>query len=92
MIVTQATIDAVTELMGDCFKMNRHWDRLVSVLGMTPPDFEQSLAEGHAGSMVDKLTMLLNANTMKDGGTGGRPRQDASQLTDSGEQSREGLE
>ena len=42
--------------------------------------------------MVDKLTMLLNANTMKDGGTGGRPRQDASQLTDSGEQSREGLE
>ena len=63
-----------------------------SVLGMTPPDFEQSLAEGHAGSMVDKLTMLLNANTMKDGGTGGRPRQDASQLTDSGEQSREGLE
>ena len=63
-----------------------------SVLGMTPPDFEQSLAEGHAGGMIDKLTMLLNANTMKDGGTGGRPRQEASQLTDSGEQSREGLE
>ena len=42
--------------------------------------------------VVDKLTMLLNANTMKDGGTGGRPRQDASQLTDSGEQSREELE
>lgn len=63
-----------------------------SVLGMTPPDFEQSLAEGHAGGMIDKLTMLLNANTMKDGGSGGRPRQDASQLTDSGEQSREELE
>ena len=29
MIVTQATIDAVTELIGDCFKMNRHLDRLV---------------------------------------------------------------
>ena len=34
MIVTQATIDAVTELIGDCFKMNRRLDRLVSVLGV----------------------------------------------------------
>ena len=34
MIVTQATIDAVTELICDCFKMNRHLDRLVSVLGV----------------------------------------------------------
>ena len=34
MIVTQATIDAVTELIGDCFKMNRHLDILVSVLGV----------------------------------------------------------
>src|SRR5574344_704082 len=34
MIVTQATIDAVTELIGECFKMNRHLDRLVSVLGV----------------------------------------------------------
>ena len=34
MIVTQPTIDAVTELIGDCFKMNRHLDRLVSVLGV----------------------------------------------------------
>ena len=62
-----------------------------SVLGMTPPDFEQSLAEGHAGGMIDKLSMLFNANTMKDGGVG-RPRQEGSQLTESGEQSREGLE
>ena len=34
MIVTQTTIDAVTELIGDCFKMTRHLDRLVSVLGV----------------------------------------------------------
>ena len=34
MIVTQPTIHAVTELIGDCFKMNRHLDRLVSVLGV----------------------------------------------------------
>ena len=33
MIVTQNTINAVTELIGECFKMNRHLDRLVSVLG-----------------------------------------------------------
>ena len=34
MIVTQNTINAVTELIGECFKMNRHLDRLVSVLGV----------------------------------------------------------
>ena len=33
MLVTQNTINAVTELIGECFKMNRHLDRLVSVLG-----------------------------------------------------------
>lgn len=34
MLVTQGTIEAVTELIGECFKMNRHLDRLVSVLGV----------------------------------------------------------
>lgn len=34
MIVTKETIDAVTELIGECFKMNRHLDRLVSILGV----------------------------------------------------------
>lgn len=34
MLVTQNTINAVTELIGECFKMNRHLDRLVSVLGV----------------------------------------------------------
>lgn len=63
-----------------------------SVLGMEPQDFEQSLIEGHAGSMVDKLSLLLNANTTKDGGSGGRPRMDSSALTDSGETSRESIE
>lgn len=33
MLVTQNTVNAVTELIGECFKMNRHLDRLVSVLG-----------------------------------------------------------
>ena len=63
-----------------------------SVIGMEPQDFEQSLSEGHAGGMLDKLSMLLNANTTKDGGVGGRPREGSTTLTDSGEASRESLE
>ena len=34
MIVTKETVNAVTELISECFKMNRHLDRLVSILGV----------------------------------------------------------
>ena len=34
MIVTENTVAAVTELIGECFRMNRHIDRLVSILGV----------------------------------------------------------
>lgn len=63
-----------------------------SAIGMEPQDFEQSLSEGHAGGMTEKLSMLLNVNTTKDGGAGGRPRSNDTSLTDSGEASRESLE
>lgn len=63
-----------------------------SVLGMRPNEFDRSLAEGKYGDMQSKLSMLLNANTMKDGGASGAPRKGATDLTDSGEMSREGLE
>lgn len=63
-----------------------------SALGMRPMDFDYSLSEGKYGDMQSKLSMLLNANTMKDGGAGGAPRKEATDLTDSGEMSREGLE
>ena len=63
-----------------------------SALGMAPQDFDQSLAEGHAGDMIDKLSLLMNANTMKSGSETGRPRVDSTSLTDSGELSRETLE
>ena len=63
-----------------------------SAIGMTPQDFERSLAEGHNSGWLENLSTLLNVNTMKDGGnTGGRPRQDDSSLTDSGAASREDL-
>ena len=63
-----------------------------SVLGIAPQDFERSLMESHNSGWLDNLSTLLNANTMKDGGSGaGRPRTDDSQLTDSGEASREDL-
>lgn len=62
-----------------------------SVIGMEPQDFEQSLTEGHAGDMVDKLTLLLNVNTTKNGGNSGRPQEESTLLTDSGQTSREAL-
>lgn len=34
MIVTQNTQNAIIELIGECFKMNRHFDRAVSLLGV----------------------------------------------------------
>lgn len=62
-----------------------------SVIGMCPQDFDYSLSEGKYGDMQDKLSMLLNANTMKDGGSGGRPRIEGA-VNDSTEASREELE
>lgn len=69
-----------------------------SAMGMAPQDFDRSLSEGHSGDFVSKLTMLMNVNTMKNGGgiqpstssdsQGGRPPVDSSTLSDSGEQNR----
>lgn len=64
-----------------------------SAIGMTPQDFDRSLSEGHSGDFVSKLTMLLNVNTTKNGGSGsssggdGRPQQE--EVTDSGQQNRD---
>lgn len=60
-----------------------------SALGMRPQDFDRSLTEGFAGDMIGKLSMLLNVNTMKDGGVGGRPQQDSTTITDSAADSRD---
>ena len=58
-----------------------------SAIGMRPQDFRRSLMEGHSDpEFLSNLSMLLNANTMKDGGTG-RPTKDLGELTDSGEDS-----
>lgn len=61
-----------------------------SAFGMRPQDFERSLIEGHNDpNFLSNLSMLLNANTTKDGGgnTGGRPEKENGDLTDSGEDS-----
>lgn len=60
-----------------------------SIIGMTPMQLEAMLLEGKYGGITSKLSMLLNANTMKDGGDGGRPSIDSSQLSDSGEMNRD---
>lgn len=62
-----------------------------SAMGMSPQDFERSLDEAHNSEFTEKLTMLLNANTMKNSGVGGRPRLDNQTITESGEASREDL-
>lgn len=62
-----------------------------SVIGMAPQDFESSLTEGKYGSLNTKLSLLLNANTTKDGSVGGRPVLDDTKITDSGEGSRQDL-
>lgn len=59
-----------------------------SVMGMKPQDFERSLMEGHVDpNFIPNLSMLLNANTTKDGASGGRPTKDVGEITDSGEDS-----
>lgn len=59
-----------------------------SAIGMPPQDFERSLMEGHNDpNFISNLSMLLNANTTKDGGTGGRPTKELDELTESGENS-----
>ena len=35
MNVSEKTIEAIHELNGECFAMNRFWDATVSVLGVT---------------------------------------------------------
>lgn len=62
-----------------------------SALGMQPQHFDVALRQGRLSDMTKYLTVLLNTNTTKDGGLGGRPRVDDDLLSDSGESSREDL-
>ena len=48
MLVTQNTVNAITELIGECFRLNRVLDRCVSVLG-TKFAFNQSSKLIHKG-------------------------------------------
>nr|DAO57483.1 MAG TPA: portal protein [Caudoviricetes sp.] len=61
-----------------------------AAMGYKPQDFNRLLEQGHYSDFTDKLTLLLNANTMKDGSDnkGGREKIDDTILTDSGERTR----
>lgn len=65
-----------------------------SVLGYSPSDFENMLNESKGSGWIDKYSkLMLNTNTTKQSdNVGGRPREDGSTLSDSGEASREMLE
>lgn len=62
-----------------------------SAYGYAPQEFSRMLEEAHYGDLTDNLTLMLNKNTMsvEDGSLGGRPKQDDSELGDSGETSRD---
>ena len=60
-----------------------------SALGMKPQAFQRSLECAHNSAFVDNLTMLLNANTMKDSGEdskGGAPEKDTLEKSDKTEE------
>ena len=64
-----------------------------SVLGYEPQLFESMLAESKYSGWVENYSqLLLNTNTSSSDNVGGRPRAESSELTDSGEASREMLE
>lgn len=53
-----------------------------SAMGMKPQDFQRSLECAHNSEFIDNLTMLLNANTMKDGGANGAPQKNNLEKSD----------
>lgn len=58
-----------------------------SALGMNPCDFSRSLEEGCYSDFTQKLTLMLNANTMKDGsGENGRPKAEGLDKSDKTEE------
>ena len=61
-----------------------------SSLGLNKIELEMELEEAQATNFSDKLTMLLNVNTMgKEQQDGGRPQKKDSELTDSGAETRD---
>ena len=59
-----------------------------SALGMKPQAFQRSLECAHNSNFVDNLTMLLNANTMKNGGGEeiGAPTKESTEKSDKTEE------
>lgn len=62
-----------------------------SSLGMKPQAFQRSLECAHNSNFIDNLSMLLNANTMKNGGgveseLGGAPKKDSLEKSDKTEE------
>ena len=65
-----------------------------SAYGIKPQDFDRMLEEAHYGDLTNKLTLLLNKNTMNNDGSSsdnssGRPTSNDNQLNDKGEESRD---
>lgn len=91
----EARFDKLTKLAERGLVLNSSaW---ASAIGMNPVTFDRMLAESKAtGWCIKNGQLMLNANTAKSpsesGNDGGRPREDSSALTDSGEASREMLE
>ena len=60
-----------------------------SALGITPQSFMRSIESAHNSSFIDNLTLMLNANTMKNSGIdseNGTPKKDKLEKSDKSEE------
>jgi hypothetical protein len=61
-----------------------------SAMGVQPQIFQRSMECAHNSNFIDNLTMMLNVNTMKDGGLGdnkgGAPQKDSLEKSDKTEE------
>lgn len=63
-------------------------NKIASSLGMNKIELEREMEEAKATGFSDKLTMLLNVNTMSNNNESGRPQKDNAELSDSGAKTR----
>ena len=59
-------------------------NKIASSLGLNKIELERELEEAQATGFTEKLSMMLNVNTMSPDNNAGRPSKDSAALTDSG--------
>lgn len=84
----QQRIDNAFKFADKGFVLNESY--YASILGIPPQSFSRMLEEGHNGNLTNKLTILINANTMSyNNNEAGRPTSKSIDLKDTGATSRD---